>query len=294
MAAMIAAVDVAPREALWEFPVHWNRFHTALAELVITICYHIIDMIEVHETLGVQIFPSSCVLVCASAPSARAGAVHCHHSAKGDLVMTDTAARRGIASPKLQVIGTGFGRTGTASLRDALVRLGFGPCDHMRENFEHPKRFPLWAEALRRKDAGEPIDWRPLLADFQAIVDWPGAYFWRELTATHPAAKVILTVRDPERWYNSIQATIFSLRDDQLPAEPPPAPSTTVSPTGRIAWPFSLNTIRPCKRRSPRSGCWSLTSSKGGSRCARSWASPFPRMSRFRASMTPPRSRTRG
>jgi hypothetical protein len=127
--------------------------------------------------------------------------------------MTDTAARGGIPAPALQVVGTGFGRTGTLSLRAALVRLGFGPCDHMVENHLHIERFALWHEALRRKTAGEPIDWRLLLDGFQAIVDWPGAYFWRELTATHPRAKVILTVRDPECWYDSIQATIFSVLD---------------------------------------------------------------------------------
>jgi hypothetical protein len=132
--------------------------------------------------------------------------------------MTDTPAQAGIAASTIRVIGAGFGRTGTLSLREALVRLGCDPCDHMRENFEHPQRFALWDEASRRKTAGEPIDWRPLLDGFQAIVDWPGAYFWRELTAAHPQAKVILTVRDPERWYDSIQATIFTLRDDQLPA----------------------------------------------------------------------------
>src|SRR5918994_633284 len=153
------------------------------------------------------------VLGCASALNARAGAVHCHHSAKGDLVMIDTAVIAGIPAPTLQVIGAGLGRTGTASLREALVRLGFGPCDHMRENFAHPERFALWEAALRHKDAGEPIDWRPLLDGFQAIVDWPGAYFWRELTAAHPQAKVVLTVRDPERWVDSIQQTIFSVLD---------------------------------------------------------------------------------
>jgi hypothetical protein len=134
--------------------------------------------------------------------------------------MTDAAAVAGIPAPALQVIGAGLGRTGTLSMREALVRLGFDPCDHMRENFEHPERFTLWDEALRRKNAGEPIDWRPLLAGYRAIVDWPGAYFWRELTAAHPEAKVILTVRDPDRWYDSIRATIFSLGDDQLPAGP--------------------------------------------------------------------------
>jgi hypothetical protein len=132
--------------------------------------------------------------------------------------MAETATPVGIPVPTLQVIGAGFGRTGTLSTRTALVRLGFGPCDHMVENEEHPDRFALWDEALRCKAAGEPIDWRPLLMGFRAIVDWPGAYFWRELAAAHPDAKVLLTVRDPERWVASIQATIFAMSDDQLPS----------------------------------------------------------------------------
>jgi hypothetical protein len=131
--------------------------------------------------------------------------------------MTDTATRTGIAAATLQVVGAGFGRTGTLSMRTALLRLGFGPCDHMVENEEHPERFALWDEALRQKTADEPIDWRPLLTGFQAIVDWPGAYFWRELTTAHPEAKVVLTVRDPERWVDSISATIFAMSDEQLP-----------------------------------------------------------------------------
>jgi hypothetical protein len=119
--------------------------------------------------------------------------------------------RAGIPSPTLQVFGAGFGRTGTLSMQTALVRLGFAPCDHMVQNERHPQRYPPWGEALRRKLAGEPIDWRPLLTGFRAIVDWPGAYFWRKLVAAHPGAKVVLTVRDPDRWYDSIRATIFSL-----------------------------------------------------------------------------------
>lgn len=122
------------------------------------------------------------------------------------------SAVQGVPSPTLAVIGAGFGRTGTLSLCEALVRLGIEPCDHMLENFEHPERFAHWKDALRRKRAGEPIDWRPLLNGYRAIVDWPGAYFWRELVAAHPEARVILTVRDPNRWYESCLATIFQLR----------------------------------------------------------------------------------
>jgi hypothetical protein len=107
----------------------------------------------------------------------------------------------------------GLGRTGTLSLRDALVRIEFGPCDHMVDNFAHQERFALWTDALYCKEAGLRIDWQLLISGVQAIVDWPGAYFWRELTATHPDAKVILTIGDRERWYVSIQETNFRCLD---------------------------------------------------------------------------------
>jgi hypothetical protein len=121
----------------------------------------------------------------------------------------------GTPSPTLAVIGAGLGRTGTLSLHAALERLGFAPCEHMTNCFAHPERFPLWLEAARRKRAGEPIDWRPLFTGYRATVDWPGAYFWRELTVAHPEAKVILTVRDPERWYDSAAATIYAATQER-------------------------------------------------------------------------------
>ena len=124
--------------------------------------------------------------------------------------MSASAAPVGVPSPTLKVIGAGLGRTGTLSLHAALERLEFAPCEHMTNCFARPERFALWLEAARRKRAGEPIDWRPLFAGYRATVDWPGAYFWRELVAAHPEAKVILTVRDPERWYDSARATIYA------------------------------------------------------------------------------------
>lgn len=112
----------------------------------------------------------------------------------------------------LAVIGAGFGRTGTYSLKQALERLGFGPCEHMVNLFAHPERFALWDEAAQRKARGEPIDWERLFAGYRATVDWPGAYFWRELIEAYPDAKVILTVRDPDRWYDSAASTIYRPR----------------------------------------------------------------------------------
>ena len=127
------------------------------------------------------------------------------------MVLTmEKAVAAGVPSPTLAVIGAGLGRTGTLSLHAALERLGFAPCEHMTNCFAHPERFALWLEAVRRKRAGESIDWRPLFTGYRATVDWPGVYFWRELVAAHPEAKVILTVRDPQRWYDSARTTIYA------------------------------------------------------------------------------------
>src|SRR5215469_16688174 len=42
------------------------------------------------------------------------------------------------------------------------------------------------------------------------MVDYPGAGYWREIAAHYPDAKVLHTVRDPDQWFESTQATIFS------------------------------------------------------------------------------------
>src|SRR5690242_18195548 len=75
----------------------------------------------------------------------------------------------------------------------------------MYEVIDEPARARAWLAAA---EGGKP-DWDEILAGFDATVDWPGAAFWRELLATYPRAKAILTVRDPERWYDSTQQTIF-------------------------------------------------------------------------------------
>lgn len=105
----------------------------------------------------------------------------------------------------LSVVGAGFGRTGTRSLKLALERLGFGPCYHMDEVFEHPEHIPLWHEASR----GRYPDWSRLFEPYRAAVDWPVASFWRQLAEAFPHAKVVLTVRDAESWYESAYTTIY-------------------------------------------------------------------------------------
>ena len=118
----------------------------------------------------------------------------------------------------LSVIGAGFGRTGTLSLKIALERLGFGPCHHMLEVLAHPTQALGWRAAAE----GEPVDWDALLAGYGAAVDWPASHFWRELSHRYPDAKVVLTARDADAWYESISATIgkFAVGDQALPPDP--------------------------------------------------------------------------
>ena len=105
----------------------------------------------------------------------------------------------------LEVVGAGFGRTGTKSMKAALEGLGFGPSYHMSELFRHPNHAEQWRAAMR----GEPVDWERVLGGYRATVDWPGCTFYEELLEMNPNAKVILTVRDPQRWYESTRDTIY-------------------------------------------------------------------------------------
>ncbi|MFK3982201.1 sulfotransferase family protein [Micromonospora sp. NPDC050397] len=111
-------------------------------------------------------------------------------------------------SDVLEIIGAGFGRTGTMSTKEALELLGFGPCHHMTELFRQPASIAGW---LRVAEGG-PADWDSLYAGYRSTLDWPGAYFWRDLVATYPDARVLLTVRDPDRWYDSVASTIYRPR----------------------------------------------------------------------------------
>ena len=106
----------------------------------------------------------------------------------------------------LKVIGAGLGRTATFSLKFALEHLGFGPCYHMAEVFAGSRRnVPLWLDVVR----GNP-DWDAVFAGYQSTTDYPACTYWRELTALYPDAKVILTVRDADTWFDSVSETIFS------------------------------------------------------------------------------------
>ena len=117
----------------------------------------------------------------------------------------------------MNVIGAGVGRTGTYSLKLAINQLGFGACHHMEEVLHNmPVHVPLWSAAL----GGRP-DWQALYSGYESAVDWPTAGFFRELLEVYPSARFVLTVRSPESWADSFDATIYRAlaERDHAPAE---------------------------------------------------------------------------
>ena len=106
----------------------------------------------------------------------------------------------------LKIIGAGWARTGTTSTLAALEELGFGPCytffTIISEKHEH---FARWLDIY----GGKPADWPQLFAGFQSVVDWPACDFYEQLLVVWPEAKVILNVRDPDAWHESMKNTIW-------------------------------------------------------------------------------------
>lgn len=112
----------------------------------------------------------------------------------------------------LEVVGAGFGRTGTETLKNALEILGFGPCYHMFEIDKHPEHIEKWND-VRSKGSRQ---WMEIYRDYSSAVDWPTCAYFEELIEAFPESKVILTVRDPGEWFTSMSKTVFrALSEDE-------------------------------------------------------------------------------
>lgn len=108
----------------------------------------------------------------------------------------------------MKVIGAGFGRTGTRSFKRALEDLGLGPTYHMQEVMRRPSHIQQWRRFARTAEA----DWDALFSGFGSGVDYPVSCVWEELASHYPDTKVVLTVRDPEQWWESTASTIYRFR----------------------------------------------------------------------------------
>ena len=105
----------------------------------------------------------------------------------------------------LEVIGAGFGRTGTLSTKAGLELLGAGPCYHMREILQpRPGCNDGHLDAWHAFATGQAsMDWEWLFRSYRSSVDHPVCLFYGELMEVFPDAVVLLNIRDPERWFQS-------------------------------------------------------------------------------------------
>jgi hypothetical protein len=107
----------------------------------------------------------------------------------------------------VELIGAGLPRTGTLTQMEALEILGIAPCFHWVNILaDLDGQVPLWDGAIEGT-----VDPATILEGYRSTVDWPGGYFYRQLVDAFPDAKVLLSVRDPERWEPSFRETIVDM-----------------------------------------------------------------------------------
>jgi len=104
----------------------------------------------------------------------------------------------------VKLIGAAVARSGTLSLKAALERLGYRTY-HFEEAIDNFERGDLNA-LVDHMTGTKLIDWGEYLKEYDATADLPLASYYKEIMAAFPDALVILTVRDPEKWWDSIMS----------------------------------------------------------------------------------------
>lgn len=105
----------------------------------------------------------------------------------------------------IKIIGAGFPRTGTNSLKRSLEMLGYEKTYHFKDLMNVPTNLPYWQEL----QATGNMKWDEIYDGYQASVDFPCYPWYKEHMARYPDAKVIMTVRSFESWYESMRKTIY-------------------------------------------------------------------------------------
>jgi hypothetical protein len=100
---------------------------------------------------------------------------------------------------KNMIIGVGFQKTGTSTLREALKILGYKVKDTTPRAL-----IPILKGNYKRVLS--------IIKDYDAVEDTPWYYIYKELDERIPNCKFILTIRDEESWYKSVKRHIGDLR----------------------------------------------------------------------------------
>ena len=119
----------------------------------------------------------------------------------------------------MRLVGVGFGRTGTMSLKGALEELGL-PTFHMIDLITGENRdrdLAYWIKIANN----EPVDWDEVFEPWEATVDWPAASRWKEMVDHFSDLPVLLNYRDFDGWYKSCANTILAVKEAAMAGELP-------------------------------------------------------------------------
>ncbi|KAK5712533.1 hypothetical protein LTR17_017980 [Elasticomyces elasticus] len=124
-------------------------------------------------------------------------------------------------SKDIKVLCLGLPRSGTDSLRRALMQLGYDKVAHGLEWWlENPTITPVYmrlAHSRSQKQRHEGASLRSeffdrILGDYEAVTDVPAAWFPEELLRAYPTAKVVLNRRnDVAVWKSSFRGSVLPM-----------------------------------------------------------------------------------
>ncbi|KAF4341778.1 hypothetical protein FBEOM_4289 [Fusarium beomiforme] len=125
------------------------------------------------------------------------------------------------ATPKpkrdMKVLCLGLPRTGTASMAEALTILGYKDVFHGIKAIDDNE---VWAKLERATDAsfpnlpsytGKPFtreQWDDIWGESEAVTDVASLYA-PQLIETYPDAKVILVIREYDKWFKSVDESVL-------------------------------------------------------------------------------------
>lgn len=126
-----------------------------------------------------------------------------------------------VRTKPMEVICPGLPRSGTESLQQALLKLGYDYTYHGWDVlFEEPNYMPGWVRLCQKKWYGAPdgeshitaADFDALLGHSTAVTDAASSVFAAEMIAAYPDAKVVLNVRrDLDKWWESAQTNLVGI-----------------------------------------------------------------------------------
>ena len=97
----------------------------------------------------------------------------------------------------MKIICAGLGKTGTKSIIKALRHLGFVVFDWEEQTFDFLDHL---VDVFK---SGAQPDVKRVYQNADAVVDFPGNFFWEEILEAFPDSKVVLSEREEDSWIKS-------------------------------------------------------------------------------------------